>query len=48
LVALESATQSVTSVGGANAVELRQPVRDYRSHFLNHDVKGGNCLLWQR
>jgi hypothetical protein len=43
LVAPESATQSVTSVGGVDAVELRQPARDYGSHSLNHDVEGSNC-----
>jgi hypothetical protein len=42
LVALESITQSVTSVGGAGTVELKQPVRDCRSHFPNHDVVGGD------
>jgi hypothetical protein len=42
-VASESATQSVTDVGGADAVELRQPTRDCRSHSLNHDVEGGDC-----
>jgi hypothetical protein len=43
LVASESATQSVTDVGGADAVELRQPTRDCRFHSLNHDVEGGDC-----
>jgi hypothetical protein len=42
-VALESATQSVTGVGGAGAVELRQPVRDCGSHSLKHGVEGGDC-----
>jgi hypothetical protein len=43
LVAPESTTQSVTSVGGVDAVELRQPARDCGSHSLNHDVEGSNC-----
>jgi hypothetical protein len=43
LVALESATQSVTDVGGADAIELRQSARDCASHSLNHDVEGGDC-----
>jgi hypothetical protein len=43
LVAPESATQSVTGVGGAGAVELRLPTRDCGSHSLNHDVEGGDC-----
>jgi hypothetical protein len=36
----ESATQSFMVVGGANAVELRQPSRDCESHSTNHDVEG--------
>jgi hypothetical protein len=43
LVASESATQSVTGVGGADAVELRQPARDYGSHSPNHGVEGDDC-----
>jgi hypothetical protein len=43
LVVLESATQPVTDVRGAGAVELRQPVRDYGSHSLNHSTKCGDC-----
>jgi hypothetical protein len=39
LVAPEFATQSVTGVGGAGAVELRQPARGCVSHNPNHD----NC-----
>jgi hypothetical protein len=42
LVALESATQSVMGVGGAGAIELRQPVRDWGSHSPNHGVEDGN------
>jgi hypothetical protein len=42
LVASESTAQSVTSVGGAGAVELRQPARNYGSQSPNHDIKGGN------
>jgi hypothetical protein len=38
-----SATQSVMDVGGADAVELRQPVRDYWSHSPNHGVEGSDC-----
>jgi hypothetical protein len=30
-------------VGGAGAVELRQPMRDYGSHSPNHNVKGSDC-----
>jgi hypothetical protein len=43
LVASESATQSVTNVRGAGAVELKELVRDCESHSANHDVEGGNC-----
>jgi hypothetical protein len=43
LVASESATQSVTGVGGADAVELRQPMRDCGSHSPNHGIEGGDC-----
>jgi hypothetical protein len=43
LVAPESATQSVTGVGGAGTVELKQPVRDCDSHTLNHGVEGDDC-----
>jgi hypothetical protein len=43
LVASESATQLVTDVGGADVVELRQPMRDNGSHSPNHGVEGGNC-----
>jgi hypothetical protein len=43
LVASKTATQSVTGVGGADAVEMRQPVRECGSHSSNHDVEGGNC-----
>jgi hypothetical protein len=42
LMTPESATQSVTDVGGADAIVLRQPVRDYGSHSPNHDVEGGD------
>jgi hypothetical protein len=30
-------------VGGAGAVELKQPARDCGFHSLNHGVKGDNC-----
>jgi hypothetical protein len=30
-------------VGGANAVEVRQSVRDCGSHSPNHGVEGGDC-----
>jgi hypothetical protein len=43
LVASESATQSVTGVGEADVVELRQPTRDYESQSLNHNVEGNDC-----
>jgi hypothetical protein len=43
LVAPKSATQSVTSVGGVNAVELRQSMRDCGSHSPNHGVEGDDC-----
>jgi hypothetical protein len=43
LVALESATQSVTDVGGVGTVELRQPMRDWGSHSPNHGVEDGDC-----
>jgi hypothetical protein len=43
LVASESATQSITGVGGAGIVELRQPARDCGYHSLNHSVEGGDC-----
>jgi hypothetical protein len=43
LVAPESATQLVTDVGGANAIELRQPAWDGRSHSPNRSVEGGDC-----
>jgi hypothetical protein len=43
LVASEFATQSVTDVGGADVVELRQPTRDYGSHSPNHGVEGDDC-----
>jgi hypothetical protein len=39
LVAQESATQSITCVGGVGAIELRHPTRDWGSHSSNHDVK---------
>jgi hypothetical protein len=42
LVAPKSTTQSVTSVGGARAIKLKEPVRDCGSHS-NHSVKGSNC-----
>jgi hypothetical protein len=29
--------------GGANAIELRQPMRDCGSHSPNHDAEGGDC-----
>jgi hypothetical protein len=43
LVTLESTTQSVTGVRGADAVELRQPARDYESLSSNHGVEGSDC-----
>jgi hypothetical protein len=43
LVALESATQSVTSVGGADAVALRKPARDCGSHSPNHGGESDDC-----
>jgi hypothetical protein len=43
LVAPKSTTQSVTGVRRADAIELRQPARDCRSHSLNHGVEGGDC-----
>jgi hypothetical protein len=43
LVALESVTQSVTSVRGASAIELKEPVRDCGSQSSNHGVKSGSC-----
>jgi hypothetical protein len=43
LMASESATQSVMGVGGAGAVELKQPARDYESHSPNRDIEGGDC-----
>jgi hypothetical protein len=43
LVAPEFATQSVTGVGEADVVELRQSVRDCGSHSPNHNVEGGDC-----
>jgi hypothetical protein len=43
LVAPKSATQSVTGVGVAGAVELRQPVMDCGFHSLNHGIEDSNC-----
>jgi hypothetical protein len=43
LVASKSTTQSVMGVGGAGAVELRQPTRDWGSHSPNYGVENGNC-----
>jgi hypothetical protein len=43
LVVSESATLSVTGVGGAGAVELRQPARDWGSHSPNHGVEDDDC-----
>jgi hypothetical protein len=43
LVEPESATQTVTGVGGVCVVELRQPMRDYGSHSPNHGIEGGDC-----
>jgi hypothetical protein len=43
LMVPESATQLITGVGGAGAVELRQPARDCGSHSLNHGVEGEDC-----
>jgi hypothetical protein len=43
LVAPKSATQSVTGVGVAGAVELRQPVRDCGFHSPNHDIEDSDC-----
>jgi hypothetical protein len=43
LVALDSATQSVTGMGGAGVVELKQPLRDWGSHSLNHGIEDGDC-----
>jgi hypothetical protein len=40
LVAPESTTQSVRGLGGAGAVELRQPVRNCESDSPNHGVEG--------
>jgi hypothetical protein len=34
---------SVTGMGGAGAVKLRQPARDWGSHSPNHDIEDGNC-----
>jgi hypothetical protein len=42
-VASKSTTQSVTGVGGAGAVELRQTTRDWGSHSPNYSVEDGNC-----
>jgi hypothetical protein len=42
LVAPESAMQSVAGMGRADAVELRQPTRDYESHSSNHGVEGSD------
>jgi hypothetical protein len=44
LVAPESATQSVTGMGGADVIEMRQLARDCGSHSLNYDVEGGDCF----
>jgi hypothetical protein len=38
LVALESATQLVTSVWGSEHHELKEPAGDYASHSLDHGV----------
>jgi hypothetical protein len=43
LVAVETATQSVTGVEGAGAIELKEPMRDCESHSVNHAIKGNDC-----
>jgi hypothetical protein len=42
LVAVETATQSVTGVEGAGAIELKEPMRDCESHSVNHAIKGND------
>jgi hypothetical protein len=45
LVVPEFSTQAVTGMGGAGAVELRQPARDCGSHSSNHsDCCGGGSV----
>jgi hypothetical protein len=43
LVVSESTTQSVTGMGGAGVIELRQPARDCGSHSSNHSVEDADC-----
>jgi hypothetical protein len=42
LVTPEPTTQLVTGMAGAGALELKQLVRDYGSHSVNHNVESGN------
>jgi hypothetical protein len=42
LVVPGSTTHSITGVGRAGTVELKQSVRDWRSHSPNHDVEGSD------
>jgi hypothetical protein len=42
LVAPEPTTELVTGMVGAGALELKQLVRDYGSHSVNHSVESGN------
>jgi hypothetical protein len=39
LEALESATQSVTDVGGVSSMVSKEPTRDCRSHSPDHGVQ---------
>jgi hypothetical protein len=48
LAAPEATSQLVMGVGGADAIKLRQPARDYGSHSLNHNVEGDNCCAGGR
>jgi hypothetical protein len=39
----ESATKSITNVGGVSFIVLKESVRDCGSHSPDHDVQDNNC-----
>ena len=48
LEAPESATQSVTGVGGVSAIVLKEPARDCGSHSPDHGVQDDGCCCGAR
>jgi hypothetical protein len=39
----ESATKSITNVGGVSFIVLKESARDCGSHSPDHDVQDDNC-----